>query len=88
MAGTGQGVEAVWDTVLAHRAHLETTGALAERRGRRLSDELRAIVARRLEERAIGVAAGSTFERLHGEVLARRLDPYSAADTLLCEMST
>src|SRR5215212_1975228 len=44
VAGTGQGVEQVWETVLAHRTHLDGTGELARRRGRRLSEELRAIV--------------------------------------------
>jgi LAO/AO transport system kinase len=88
VAGTGQGVEAVWETVVAHRAHLEAGGALVERRARRLTDELRAILARRLEERALDVASGSSFDELHREVLARRLDPYTAADRLLCEATS
>ncbi|HZB72166.1 MAG TPA: methylmalonyl Co-A mutase-associated GTPase MeaB, partial [Acidimicrobiales bacterium] len=48
VATTGRGVDGVWAAVLDHKAHLEATGDLARRRERRLVEELRSIVARRL----------------------------------------
>ena len=83
VASNGDGVDEVWRTVGEHRAYLEATGLLAERRDRRLSEELREIVARQLERRAFELCAGAGYEHLHGEVVARRLDPWSAAEKIL-----
>jgi LAO/AO transport system kinase len=83
VATTGQGVPAVWDAVRRHRAHLEATGELAERRTRRAVDELRAIVARRLEARALAVLGTGGLDKLQDEVLGRHLDPWAAADQVL-----
>ena len=47
VATNGEGVEALWETVRRHRAHLQDSGAL----GRRLRDRARAELARRLERR-------------------------------------
>jgi LAO/AO transport system kinase len=82
-ASTADGVDLLWSAVAEHRRFLERSGLLAQRRSRRLSDELRTILVRRLEERATGAASGPTFEELHAEVVARRIDPYTAADRLL-----
>jgi LAO/AO transport system kinase len=73
----------MWESVLAHRAHLERTGQLAERRARRAGDELRTIIARSLEQRAMGIAGGSRFTELHAAVVKRTTDPYEAADELI-----
>ena len=86
VATTGEGVPELWASIGAHKEHLERTGLLAERRARRLTDELRTILVRRLEERATGTASGPDFDRLHAAVLARRLDPYAAADELLAAL--
>ena len=61
VATTGEGAGAVWASVGEHRSHLEATGALAERRRRRVLDELRTIVARRLDPYAAAeeIIAGS-----------------------------
>jgi hypothetical protein len=45
--------------------------------------ELRAIVRNRLEQRAWRARDGEAFSRLRGELLARRTDPYSAAEEVL-----
>ena len=52
IGNTGVGVPALWDAVLEHRQAIETTGELKSRRDFRLREELREIVARRLEQRA------------------------------------
>jgi LAO/AO transport system kinase len=78
-----QGIEGLWDTVLAHRAFIEANGELERRRGFRLREELREIVARRLEQRAREIATGERWDELQSEVLHRRIDPWSAADEML-----
>jgi len=83
VATTGTGVEAVWGAVLDHGAHLEATGELARRRERRLVEELRSIVARRLEERARQLLGEEGLEQLQGDVVGRTLDPWAAADQVL-----
>jgi LAO/AO transport system kinase len=83
VATTGGGVEEVWAAVQRHKTHLEATGGLAERRERRLVEELRSIVARRLEERAHQLLGDEGLERLQGEVVGRALDPWAAADQVL-----
>src|SRR4051812_39081658 len=39
-AANGDGIDELWDAVAKHRAHLEETGSLVERRAQRLSDEV------------------------------------------------
>jgi LAO/AO transport system kinase len=83
VAQTGEGVAELWDAIGEHRAFLEGNGELDARRARRLDEELREIVVRRLEQRADELCRGDGFEQLHGAVLERRLDPYAAADEIL-----
>jgi GTPase len=83
IATTGEGVTGLWDTVLEHRAHIETSGELARRREFRLREELREIVARRLEQRARQLATGERWDALQQDVLERTLDPWGAADEML-----
>ena len=47
VATTGEGVDELFDAVVAHRAHLEATGDAEARRRDRLREELRGLVARR-----------------------------------------
>jgi LAO/AO transport system kinase len=86
VATTGGGVEEVWAAVQRHKTHLEATGGLAERRERRLVEELRSIVARRLEERAHELLGDEGLERLQGDVVGRTLDPWAAADQVLAAL--
>ncbi|MBI3257090.1 MAG: methylmalonyl Co-A mutase-associated GTPase MeaB [Actinobacteria bacterium] len=83
VAVQSKGVDDLWRAIGEHRAHIESTGQLAERRARRLRDELRSIVLYRLEEKALSLTSGAAFERLHADVVARRIDPYSAADEII-----
>ena len=52
VASNGESVDHLWDEILAHRDHAASTGVLERRRRYRLGEELREIVARRLEQRA------------------------------------
>ncbi|MBM3730107.1 MAG: methylmalonyl Co-A mutase-associated GTPase MeaB [Actinobacteria bacterium] len=83
VGSTGQGVSGLWDAVLAHRAHAEATGQLAERRAFRIREELREIVARRLEAKAREICTGRRWDELQDEVLRHVTDPWSAADEML-----
>jgi LAO/AO transport system kinase len=83
VASKGEGATAMWEAVNGHRSHLERTGQLADRRARRAGDELRTIIARRLEQRALGIAGGKRFDDLHAAVVTRTTDPYTAADELI-----
>jgi LAO/AO transport system kinase len=83
VATEGTGIEALWESVLQHRAFIEASGELTRRREFRLRDELREIVARRLELRARQVTTGERWEQLQSRVLDRSLDPWGAADEML-----
>ena len=83
IATDGSGVELLWQTVLEHRAAIEASGELARRRAFRLREELREIVARRLEQKARSITTGERWEELQQRVLERALDPWGAADEML-----
>ena len=83
IGSTGQGVPELWDAVLAHRAHAESSGQLAERRAFRLREELREIVATRLGRRAREICSGERWEELTDAVVERSTDPWTAADEML-----
>ncbi len=83
IAESGEGVGDLWQAIGAHRAHLTTSGELARRRAERDRDELAEVVARRLLERAREATAGDRFEALAADVAARRIDPWTAAESLV-----
>lgn len=82
-ATSAEGVEKLWATILEHRAHMETSGLLAERRSARLREELREIIERRLEQRARELCTGERWESLQHDVAAHTTDPWAAADEML-----
>ncbi len=80
---TGEGVEALWEAVLAHRAYATSTGVLAERRSFRSAEELREIITNRLRERAREICTGDRWDELTAAVVTHTRDPWSAADEML-----
>ena len=82
IASTGDGVAELWEIVTTHRDHVVESGELERRRRFRLGEELRDIVARRLEQRAREVCTGERWDvahrrraRRHGRpVVGRRRD--------------
>jgi LAO/AO transport system kinase len=80
----GEGVEKLAEKLAEHRAHVEAEGTLSERRRRNLMNEVLGIATVRLRR-----ALESTLrddpdvQELLDEVVARRLDPASAASTIL-----
>jgi LAO/AO transport system kinase len=83
VGNTGEGVPTLWDAIAEHRATIETSGELLRRRQFRLREELREIVARRLEQRAREICTGDRWDTLQQGVLDRTIDPWSAADEML-----
>lgn len=83
IATEAEGVAELWTEIGRHREHLTTTHQLERRRATRLTEELHGILAERLLQRARAVGQGPDFDRLRDSVLARDLDPWSAADELL-----
>jgi GTPase len=83
VASSGEGVAELWDAVSAHREHMAASGVLEARRRFRLGEELREIVARRLEARARELCTGARWDELTAAVLGRDLDPWTAADEML-----
>jgi LAO/AO transport system kinase len=83
VATTGEGVDELFEAIVAHRSHLEATGDADARRRARLREELRALVAAEMLDRASTVSSGPRFETIVDEVARRVRDPYSAAEELL-----
>jgi len=82
VATDGRGIDELWDAVLGHRAFLEADGRLAARRARRMREELRMIVVGRLAADAGVLLEGPHFDDVVADVVARRVDPYTAAESL------
>jgi GTPase len=82
-ATTGDGVDALYDAIVAHRSHLEASGEGTTRRRARLREELRGLVAARMQARADAACTGERFEAAVEAVATRAEDPYAAADALL-----
>jgi LAO/AO transport system kinase len=83
-ASRGEGVDELATKIAEHRAFIEEEGTLAERRRRNLMGEVVALAAARLRrELEARVRADESVQELLDEVVARRLDPASAAAKLL-----
>jgi len=79
----GEGIEELESALAEHRALLEAEGSLAARRRRNLRNEVVALAAARWRaELEARLRDDAVFEELLDEVVARRLDPASAARRL------
>jgi LAO/AO transport system kinase len=80
----GTGVPELVEKLDAHRAHIEAEGTLSERRRRNLRSEVLALCTFRLRARLEeALREDDRFAALLDEVVARRLDPASAASEIL-----
>jgi LAO/AO transport system kinase len=83
-AARGEGVEKLADKIIEHREFLEAEGSMAERRRRNLMNEVLGIATYRLRhalERSL--REDPEIQQLLDEVVARRMDPASAASAIL-----
>ncbi len=83
-AHRGEGVQMLAERVAEHREHVEAEGQLADRRRRNLLNEVIGIATHRLR-RALEASARDDAEiaKLLDRVVARELDPASAASAVL-----
>ena len=80
----GTGIEELAEKLAEHRGHVEAEGTLSERRRRNLRNEVLGLATMRLR-RALAASLHDDPEvaKLLDEVVARRLDPASAASAIL-----
>jgi LAO/AO transport system kinase len=86
VAQSGQGVDDLVEAIERHRAHLDETGELTVRRERRARREIEAIAMTALRERFGDLGGHADLDSLGAEVVARRIDPYAAADRLIAAL--
>ena len=83
-ASRGEGIAELAEKIDEHHAYIREQGTLAERRRRNLMNEVLALAAARLRRRLEAhVRDDESVQELLDEVVARRLDPASAAAKLL-----
>jgi len=83
VASQNEGIDRFWAAVSEHREHITASGELVRRRERRLREELREIIVRRLEMRAREICTGDRWDELEIGVSQRKVDPWHAADEML-----
>lgn len=84
VATSDDGVDALHGAIEGHRAAQEVSGAVAERRERRIADEIRGLVLDRWIKQADDFCSGARFATVVRRVADGESDPYTAA-TLLTE---
>lgn len=83
-AAKGEGVAELSDAIAEHRAHIEAEGTLDERRARNLRNEVLELAVSRVRRGLEAtVAEDAEIAALLDRVVARELDPASAAEELL-----
>ena len=82
-ASAGRGIDELVEKLAAHRRHIEAEGTLAERRRRNLENEVMALAAVRLRRRLEESTRDEEVRELLEQVVARRVDPATAAGRLL-----
>jgi LAO/AO transport system kinase len=83
-AMSGEGVSELWEKIAAHRAHLEESGQLEERRARNLAGEVFSVASARAKRHLEHVVQDDPeLQRLLAEVQSRELDPLSAVREIL-----
>ncbi|MFN8112970.1 MAG: methylmalonyl Co-A mutase-associated GTPase MeaB [Solirubrobacterales bacterium] len=84
VASEGRGIPELLDAIESHRAHVEETGTLEERRARNLRSEVLGLAAARMRrELEVRIAEDESVARLLESVVRRETDPATAAAELL-----
>ncbi|HET7146136.1 MAG TPA: methylmalonyl Co-A mutase-associated GTPase MeaB [Gaiellaceae bacterium] len=83
-ATRGENVAELWEKIAAHRAHLEASGQLEERRAKNLAGEVFSVASARAKQHLEhAVSDDAELRRLLDEVQRRELDPLSAVREIL-----
>lgn len=83
VATTGQGIDALWSTIGACRAHAGATGAGRQRARARGEHRLRELIARRCIDWVTTRLSPGEWDDVVARIADRQFDPYSAADSLV-----
>ena len=83
VASTGDGLEKLWEEIARHRAFLQQSALLEQRRTDRMAHELRRVLLARSAATVDELAAGEEFAGAVKALVAGELDPYQAADRLM-----
>ncbi len=87
VASRSEGATEVWEAIDAHRAHIVESGELERRQAARASAEVREIVVRRIEARAVEALASVDGVALCESVTEGTVDPHAAANQILKGLS-
>ena len=87
VATRGEGVPEVVDAVERHRAFLVESGEMARREEARVAHELDAILRDALVARLVRRVSPETYQAVVHRIVARELDPYTAAQELMSNES-
>jgi len=79
----GEGASLLADAVEQHLAHLKDSGLLHTRNRTLAAEEMRRILGQELLGRLLDQVSGAEWQSLTEGVADRRLDPYTATDSLL-----
>ena len=82
VATKGEGIDELWEAVEKHRAFQGERGLLEARRRRRVEREIKDIVVERFRH-VIETECSAELSELTASVVARRIDPYQAAEELV-----
>jgi LAO/AO transport system kinase len=87
IASRYEGAEAVWEAIDAHRAHMIETGELERRQAKRATAEVREIVVRTIERKAVEALHSDAGQALCDAVTQGSIDPHAAADKILEDLN-
>lgn len=87
VASRHEGADEVVEALEKHLAWMTDNGTLRARRTKRAADEIEAIVIKSLRERMGDLRGSHGIEALAGQVVDGTLDPYTAADSVLSDIS-
>jgi LAO/AO transport system kinase len=86
VAAREEGAAELWEAIEKHRAHMIETGELARRQAKRATAEVREIITRTVEGRALDALRSEAGAALCERVTTGEVDPHAAAETILKEM--
>lgn len=86
VASRGEGVEDVVGAIDEHWSHLQSTGALRQRRHKRARVEVEAIALAEIRARFGDVGGHADLESVASAVSSGEIDPFTAADRLLATL--
>lgn len=83
VATEGEGVTELWEAIGRHRSHLEITGRMSEIRLERLRRQFQEAMVTEARDRASGARGEDRLRELESDVVAGKLDPWTAAARFL-----